>query len=99
MRLVTLDDLLGDVVDHGLLINEGGGVKHTIVYALLHHLPNSGLGQAPQVHRLNLLLGGLPTLDKLCLHLHHDRTVVGYLVYWASHYGVHDADVPGPKLV
>ena len=29
----------------------------------------------------------------------HDGAVVGYLVYGASHYGVHDADVPGPELV
>ena len=96
MRLVTLDNLLRDIVDHGLLIDERGGVKHTTVYALLCHLPNSCLGQAPRVHRLNLLLGGLSPLDKIRLHLYHDRAVIRYLVYWASHYGVHDADVPSP---
>ena len=99
LRPVALDDLLRDVVDHGLLIDERGGVKHATVYALLHHLPDSGLGQAPRIHRLSLLLGGLPPLNERRFHLHHDGAVVGYLVYWASHYGVHDADVPGPKLV
>ena len=57
LRPVALDDLLRDIVDHGPLINERGGVKHTTVYALLHHLPDSGLGQAPRIHRLHLLLG------------------------------------------
>ena len=96
LRPVALDDLLRDVVDHGLLIDERGGVKHITVYALLHHLSDSGLRQAPRIHRLNLLLGGLSPLNERRLHLHYDGAVVGYLVYRAGHYGVHDADVPGP---
>ena len=96
MRLVTLDDLLGDVVDHGLLIDRGGGVKHAKVEALLHHLPDSGLRQAPRIHRFDLLLGCLPPLNERRLHLHHDGAVIGNLLYWGSHYGVHDADVPSP---
>ena len=94
MRLVTLDDLLRDIVDHGLLIDERGGVKHTTVYALLYHLSNSGLRQAPRIHRFSLLLGGLPPLNERRLHVYHDGAVIGYLVYLASHYGAHDADVP-----
>ena len=80
MRLVALDDLLRDIVDHGLLNDERGGVKHTTVYALLYHLPNSGLGQAPQVHRFSLLSGGLPPLNERRLHVHHDGAVIGYLL-------------------
>ena len=93
---MTIDDLLGDVVDHGLLDDEGGSVKHAIVYALLDHLPNSGLRQAPRIYLLSFLLGDLPPLNDRRLHLHHDGAVVRYLVYGAGHYGVNDADISSP---
>ena len=44
MRSVVVDGLLRDVADHWSGVDEGGGVEHAVVEALLDDLPDSCLG-------------------------------------------------------
>ena len=44
LRSVMVDILLGDVADQGSAVNEGGGVEHAVVEALLDDLPDRCLG-------------------------------------------------------
>ena len=97
--LVIRDDLPGDVVHHGLLVDEGGGVEHAIFQALFDDLPDSGLGQASGVHSFRLLYRYLLPLYQCRLHRHHDGAVVRYLVNGLGHDGVKDGDVLCPTLV
>ena len=99
LRLVHCNDLLGDVVDHGSLVNEGGGVKHAVLQTVLDHLSDGGLRQAPGVHSLRLQDRYLLPLYSGSLHRHQDGAVVGDLVNGLSYNGVHDGYVPGPELV
>jgi hypothetical protein len=41
---MVVDSLLGDVADQGSAVDEGGGVEHAVVEALLDDLPDSCLG-------------------------------------------------------
>ena len=43
LRSVVVDSLLGDVADQGSAVDEGGGVEHTVLEALLDDLPDSCL--------------------------------------------------------
>ena len=96
---MTGDDLRGDVVNHGSLVDEGGGVKHAIFKALFDYLPNCSLRQAPGVHFFHLLDGYLLPMYQSSLHRHHDGAVVGYLVDGLGHDGIKDGDFLSPQLV
>ena len=39
----AVGDLLGDLVDHGSAVDEGGRVKQALVHALLDDFPDGGL--------------------------------------------------------
>ena len=96
---MTGDELSGDVVHHGSLVYEGGGVERAIFQALFDYLPDSGLRQATRVHFFRLLDVYLLPLYQCCLHRHQDWAVVGYLVDGLGHDGIEDGDVPSPELV
>ena len=96
---MTGDDLRGDVVYHGSLVDEGGGVERAVLQALFNDLSDSGLRQAPGVHFFHLLDRYLLPMYQCSLHSHHDGAVVGYLVDRLGHDGIEDGDVPSPELI
>ena len=51
----AVGNLLGDVVNHGSAVDEGGGVEGAILQALLDHLSNGGLWEGPVVDLFRLL--------------------------------------------
>ena len=75
-RSVVCDDLLGNVVNQGSLVDVGGGVEHAIIQALFDDFPDGGLRQAPGVPSSRLLVWWLLSAHQYCLHLHLDETVV-----------------------
>ena len=96
---MTGDDLRGDVVHHGSLVYEGGGVERAVLQALFNDHTDSALRQAPGFHFFHLLDGYLLPMYQCSLHRQHDGAVVGYLVDGLGHDGIEDIDVPSPKLV
>ena len=95
----AVGDLLGDEVDHGSAVDEGGGVEQALVHALSDDFPNCGLRQGPEVDFPHLRLDLLHPASADRLHLHLDEVVVRNLVYGVCHYGVGDLEIPDPHLV
>ena len=87
------------VVDNGSLVDEGGGVKHAVLQAVLDHLPDGGLRQAPGVQSLRLLHRFLLPLCGSRFHRHQDGAMIGDLVHGLSYNGIHDGYIPFPQLV
>ena len=95
----AVGDLLGDVVDHGSAVDEGGRVEQALIHALSDDFPDGGLRQGPDVDLAHLRLYPLHPLYAGCLHLDLDEVVVGDLVYRVCHDCVGDYEVPDPHLV
>ena len=63
LRSMVLYSLLGDIADQGSGVDEGGGIKDTLLKALLNDLPDGCLGQTPGVCFLPVLLRNLSSLN------------------------------------
>ena len=96
LRSVVFYGLLGDIADQGSGVDEGGGIKHALLEALLHDFPNGRLGQTPRVCLLPVLLRNLSSLNQCCLHRNVNGAVIGYLVDVVCYYRVEDGQVPRP---